>query len=259
MITISEDKCISCGACGTVCPTHKIYQGESGPAFNERVRCLRCMHCTAACPTQAIHFDFVPTYEEYPDMPEDEFLRLIMTRRSIRNFKDEAPEKEDIAWALDMAQWAPSGKNRHSNQWFVIYGKEKCRAAYNKTIDLCEEQRIMPQLVDQRRKGHHDSVTCGCTAIIMALMPDDRFDQLSGDADAIIAATTAELLLQHMDIGTCWGGYLTFLVNKIPELKLALQVPEGMHVAGTLLCGLSDEVYRNVPWRDHAKITWAEE
>ena len=191
-------------------------------------------------------------------MPEDEILRLIMTRRSVRHFKPEAPEKEDITWALDMAQWAPSGKNRHPNQWLVVYGKEKCDAVYHLIVDTCEKQQMLPQLVAQRKKGNHDSVTCGCSTIIFSLMPDDRFGELTGDADGIIATATAELLLHHMGIGTCWGGYITFLANKMPELKQALHIPEKMHVACTLLCGISDEIYHNIPWRDHAKIQWVE-
>ena len=66
------------------------------------------MHCAAMCPRKAIHFDAVPSYEEYIDTPEDTVLQLITMRRSIRRFKPEAPERDDLAWALDMAQWAPS-------------------------------------------------------------------------------------------------------------------------------------------------------
>lgn len=111
MITISPEKCIRCGACAHVCPTHHIAMEGGTPVVYSSRNCLRCMHCTAACPMQAVHFDFVPTYEEYPDIPEDETLKLILTRRSNRHFKDNAPDPEDLAWALDMAQWAPSGKN----------------------------------------------------------------------------------------------------------------------------------------------------
>ena len=112
-ITFNPDLCVKCGLCAEACPTHHISMTEDGPMAHHNRRCLLCMHCSAACPQKAIHFAHVPAFAEYPDTPEDETLKLIMTRRSIRRFKAAAPEAEDIAWALDIAQWAPSGINRH--------------------------------------------------------------------------------------------------------------------------------------------------
>lgn len=86
-------------------------------------------------------------------MPEDETLRLIMTRRSNRHYKKEAPPVEDINWALDLAQWAPSGKNLHEVRWIVLHGADRCNAFYNKLVDTCAEVNILPELVNQRKKA----------------------------------------------------------------------------------------------------------
>lgn len=258
-ITFNPELCVKCGLCAAACPTHHISMTEEGPISHHNRRCLLCMHCSSACPQKAIHFTHVPAYAEYPDTPEDETLKLIMTRRSIRHFKPIAPEAEDIAWALDIAQWAPSGKNRHLTQWLVVHGKDKCDGVYNYVCDITEETGFMPALAQQRAKGNHDSVTCGCTAILMALAPDKSDGVVSpesAETDAVIAMTTAELLLNKLGCGTCWGGYLTFFANSIPQLREYLKLPEGYHVAGTLLCGIPDETYRNVPYRPAAQVQW---
>lgn len=254
MITVSADKCVNCGSCAAVCPTHHITGGETGPLVHPERPCLRCMHCAAACAGQAIHFDFVPPYAEYPDMPEDDTLKLILTRRSNRHFKAEAPERDDIQWALNMSQWAPSAKNVHPVRWIVIHGKEKCRAVYDLAVDACQAANIMPELVAQREKGNHDSVVCGCSTIILALASDDA---LYGDTDAVIAATTLELLLRKCGIGSCWGGYLSTLGNRLPSVKTALGVPDKQHISAALLCGYPEgENYCNVPWRPAAQVEW---
>lgn len=257
--TFAEDRCIQCGQCAAVCPTHHISMEADGPLSHHNRRCLQCMHCAAVCPQKAIHFEHIPVYAEYPETPEDPTLKLIMTRRSVRHFKPAAPEKEDIAYALEIAQWAPSGKNRHMTQWLVLHGKEACDALYNYVCDVTLETNAMPSLAQQRSKGNHDSVTCGCTTILMGLAPDKDADVLSaesGETDAVIAMATAELLLNQMELGTCWGGYLTFFANTLPQIREYLQIPEGYHVAGTLLCGIPDERYRNVPYRPNAVIHW---
>ncbi len=254
MITFSES-CIRCGTCARICPTHHLFfKPEEGPVVRENLPCLECMHCAAACPKKAIHFSHVPAYEEYPEMPEDETLRLIMTRRSNRHYKKVAPPAEDINWALDLAQWAPSGKNLHEVRWIVLHGADRCNAFYNKLVDTCAEVNILPELVNQRKKGNPDSVTCGCSALIFALMPDKNFN---GDTDAIIATTTLELLLRKCDIGSCWGGYVTWLSKNLKQLQEYLHIPAGYHVACSLLCGYPEnEAYPNIPWRPKADVTW---
>lgn len=256
MISISIEHCVNCGACGNICPSHSITKGKEHPIIHPGRNCIRCMHCAAVCPKQAIHFDFVPAYEEYLELPDDAFLRRIITRRSVRHFLPDAPNREDIAWALDMVQWAPSGKNAHTNRWLVIHGKEKCDTLYNTVVDLCAQNHILPELVVQREKGNHDSVTCGCSTVIFALAPKPLHAHIPTETDAVIAATTLDLLLQHIGIGTCWAGYLTWLIPALPGLQEYLGIPEDMMVAGTLLCGIPDETYRNIPWRPKATVEW---
>ncbi len=257
MVTFNPDKCVSCGQCAAVCPTHHITMSESGPIIHDNRSCLMCMHCTAACRPRAISFGEIAPFEQYPFKPEDKLIKRIMSRRSIRHFKPENPDMEDITWALDIAQWAPSGKNRHATKWLVIHGKEKCDALYNFVVDICAETGRMPSLAAQRAKGNHDSVTCGCTTILMAVVPDGSNDGVlteTADTDAAIAMTTAEMLLNETGLGTCWGGYLTAFSNQLSELKEYLHISEGYHVACTLLCGYPDEHYFNVPWRPKAQI-----
>lgn len=253
MMTISTELCVKCGACVSACPTRRLTMENGAPFIHENRRCLNCMHCAAMCPRKAIHFDSVPAYEEYIDTPEDAVLRLVTMRRSIRRFKPEAPDKEDLAWALDMAQWAPSAKNLRPTRWLVVHGKEKCDEVYRTAIRLCETEGVMPDVVAQQKKENRNSVTCDCTAIILALEPDDSE---WADTDGVIAATTLELLLQHIGIGTCWGGYMRRLLAALPGLRESLGFPEGMHCAAALLCGIPNETYKNVPWRPKATVEW---
>ena len=114
MFTIDEAACIGCASCVTVCPSGLFSLGEDGKAkAPNQKRCMRCMHCTATCPTRAVHFEDVPAGEAYSDHPSGGLERLVTTRRSIRHYRDELPPRELIQWALDTAEYAPSGHNMH--------------------------------------------------------------------------------------------------------------------------------------------------
>jgi formate hydrogenlyase subunit 6/NADH:ubiquinone oxidoreductase subunit I len=61
---ILEDRCILCGMCTKVCPTHCIEidkeNKDNGMIWLLRPQCMWCGHCQTYCPTDAIHIDTDP-------------------------------------------------------------------------------------------------------------------------------------------------------------------------------------------------------
>ena len=53
-----------------------------------------------------------------------EALEAIYTRRSTRNYKPDAVEKEKLTKILEAARQAPSGGNSQSNHFLVIQNRE---------------------------------------------------------------------------------------------------------------------------------------
>ena len=54
-ITIDEKKCIGCGTCAAMCPSHFIMEGEKSKAVKAEVEDLSCAREAAdACPVSAI-------------------------------------------------------------------------------------------------------------------------------------------------------------------------------------------------------------
>ena len=57
---IKEEKCISCGKCQIVCPTHVIETLGTGKRYIHKKDCLVCYSCQAVCPTEAIRYSHYP-------------------------------------------------------------------------------------------------------------------------------------------------------------------------------------------------------
>lgn len=55
-ITIDFQKCISCGACVSPCPTSAITQKPDWDIEYDEKKCIRCKVCVDACPVRAISF-----------------------------------------------------------------------------------------------------------------------------------------------------------------------------------------------------------
>ena len=252
MIIIDREKCVRCGSCVPVCPRGLFAMEEQGPVVDNDRPCLECMHCTAAGPAKAIHFDSVPAGAEYPSTPEDELEKLTTMRRSVRHYKKQLPERAIITRALELAAWAPSGKNAHAYSFTVLWGIEETQRIFDLAMELCSEKDTA--MVRQSMSRGVNLLTCGAPCVIVAWIPGEKPNP---NPDAPIAMSTMELFLNKNGLATCWGGMLGEFANKVPELARALGVPEGCRVRCAMMTGYADgEVYRNVPYRRMPNVVW---
>ena len=127
-------RCIGCGRCIDVCSSQIIYKDvnnnikmlESADGICGWAGCYRCQRCLAVCPTGAISI--------LGKSPEDSVLpgqaagyaplaALMRMRRSCRNFQDREVPREEIDEMLKLLENVPTGSNRQSLQFSVIYKK----------------------------------------------------------------------------------------------------------------------------------------
>lgn len=54
-LELSEEKCVGCGLCKTVCP-HRVFELENRKAvIIDKERCMECGACASNCPVAAIY------------------------------------------------------------------------------------------------------------------------------------------------------------------------------------------------------------
>ncbi|MBO1000677.1 4Fe-4S binding protein [Bacillus sp. SD075] len=70
---ISEDRCIGCGICVSVCPTDVFEQVEDEtPVISRKSDCQTCFMCEAYCPVDAMYVS--PNAEENVSIVESELV-----------------------------------------------------------------------------------------------------------------------------------------------------------------------------------------
>lgn len=250
-ITFNPELCIQCGLCVKTCAMGHLRMTGEGPTATGRGACMGCMQCVAVCPRKAVRFNG----EEAIAPPcEDPLERLIMSRRSIRKFRPEAPDRELIRWAVARSAYAPSGKNRHANRFTVVYGRDRVQTLYDMAVQHCRETGEAPELARFADKGL-DLLTCGAPVLIIGWSPDDC---LNPCVDTAIAMATVELLLVSRGIGTCWGGYIRQLTGHCPAMKEFLGIPEGCSMQCCMMVGIPvGPRFPNIPLRPEPDIFWA--
>ncbi|MCB6994064.1 nitroreductase family protein [bacterium 210820-DFI.6.37] len=261
MIQVRKEKCIGCLACIRVCPFTVLTEEEGRPRLREGKVCLKCMHCAAACPERAITFDGKEAvlHEPLPVLPEgfpEALESHIMTRRSYRHFKKEAPDREVVRRALDVASWAPSAKNQHPAKWIVIDSEDVIERIMEYIVENVKETGTSPEIVSELKEEHNNVVMGNAPMLILCY---GRNNAINSPADTAIAMTTAELALQARGIGTCWAGYLTRFCNSIERIRSLLpELPENNSFYGAFMVGYPQgETYHHIPERlKRADIQW---
>ena len=248
-ISVNTDLCKHCGSCAKYCSTGHLRFKDGNVTLSSYASCIGCGHCIAVCPSAAIQLN-----GQGPVVaPSDTLERILMERRSIRKFLPTPPPKEDIIRALDIAEYAPSGKNRHATRWTVIYGKDKCEAIRSLAFEHCKETGEAPELLKLFDKGL-DLLTCNAPVVILGHSPDNALNPV---IDTVIALHIVQLQLERKGYGCCWGGYMRQITDHCEKLQNALGIPEGSHMRCCMMTGIPDrEHYSNIPPRPRAPVNW---
>lgn len=252
MITIDQSRCVGCGSCVRVCPMGYLEMAEGAPRPRERRRCILCGHCAATCPRQAVALT-QPGVELGCPAPENELEELILRRRSVRHFRPDPPPREVIRRALDLAEYAPSGKNAHLHRWTVLYGLEETEKVTQMALDFAQRTGEAKELIKIRAAGTN-LLTCDAPCVILAWSPDGALNPV---ADPALALALVELQLNRAGLATCWGGYLKQIAQADRALSAYLGIPEGSNLRCALMVGYAQgERYPNLPPRPRAEICW---
>ncbi|EPR38692.1 nitroreductase [Desulfovibrio sp. X2] len=274
-VRIDAKLCRRDGLCAMVCPLSIIGRAEDGLAVAEPAmagRCIRCGHCVAVCPAGALSLGEADGWENAgPGEPIRKELcvsleqaeQLLRTRRSVRLFKPEPPDRELLVRLLDDTQWAASGHNARPVAFCVHHGREAVSRVAEETAQWMrlESERSpelaarfhLPGLLRALARGR-DLICRSAPCLVVAHAPETG---ITPREDALTALTYLEIAAHAAGLGACWAGFVTIAAARHEPLLRALGVPEGHAMCGGLMLGRPALRYARIPPRPRAAITWA--
>ncbi|MCZ3366082.1 MULTISPECIES: nitroreductase family protein [Methanobacterium] len=187
-----------------------------------------------------------------------EFFDLVKNRRSVRKYKDQHVNKEDILKILDAANWAPSAMNWQPWEFIVVSGEliksmgDSFKAVVEKIMHESEETAFDEKFVDfAARYG-------GAPVVIVVLTrasekPNVRKANLESTSAAmenlVLAAT-------NLGLGTCW---MTGPLHDENNLRRILGISPDKEIVAVTPLGYPDEVPEPRPRLDaelKQKVRW---
>jgi nitroreductase len=177
---------------------------------------------------------------------------FLISRRSVREFKNKPIGRETLEELLDVARRAPTASNSQKLHWIVVADFAKVHALSAEAMNWLRTSGISQAQLTQWDQGY-DFVLRGAPVVIMACTPADY---AWGKQDCAIALTFLELAAEARGLGACWAGYLTRVASVHDPLRQALSVPDGYVVHGGLMLGERKYAYRLVPPRKPLSVQW---
>ncbi|MDZ7697466.1 MAG: nitroreductase family protein [Deltaproteobacteria bacterium] len=270
LLMVDESKCKKDGICAAECPM-AIIRLQDGNGFPELVPggdqvCLVCGHCVAVCPHGALSHAQVPL-EACPPVDKDltidepQAVQFLRSRRSIRFFKDEAPDRATLKRLIEIARYAPSAGNNQLVEWLVLTDRSQIKTVAAATVDWMRvvlekapesAPPYMPLIVKAWDKGI-DSVLWKAPVLVVASAPAAAGN---GMVDVTLALSYFELAAPKLGLGTCWAGLLQGALLSSKAAREAVGLPENHPHHYPMMVGRPKSTYYRLPERKAPKITW---
>lgn len=152
------------------------------------------------------------------------FHDLLISRRSIRKYTDEAISPEAVKQILEAALISPTSKNCTCWEFIVVEGEEEL-----KRLSQCKEHGAKP--------------IAGAKLAIIVMADTTKSDVWIEDAS--IASTIIQLQAQDLGLGSCWiqlrGRYRADGVSAQEFISEIYGVPEHIAVEAVISIGHKDE------------------
>lgn len=286
-IQIDPEKCDGCGQCVTVCPFETI-SIKNKKAMVTGTESLTCGHCIAACPKKAIQlkeddyqtvnfntFACDDRWIKYGDFNTPDLVRLMLSRRSCRNFKSKEVNRDILEDLVKIGTTAPSGSN--CQEWtFRVYTTKKAVEALREKIGhffknlnaLCENillrkttafmgkkklqfyyenyYDVVKETIDQYETHGIDKLFHGASAVIVV----GGMKTASCPSEDALLATQNILLGAHaMGIGTCLIGFAVNAIANDGALRTEMGLLEDEIVYSVIALGYPKETYQHLTVR----------
>ncbi|UCC18956.1 MAG: nitroreductase family protein [Promethearchaeota archaeon] len=244
---IDIDRCNLCRECIKECPLGNFNKSNEDIIFDNSENCILCGHCIAVCQNNAIIYEDMKDVAFHFDDPFeiqsfDTIYKLLRSKRSIRQYKNQEVPKEKIEKIIECIRYAPVGMNKRTLKCLIITNEVKRNELIDSIIDAIDSEEEKEEYRRKRREKidpfFHNAPH------ILVLHSNNDWDS----KNAIIGITYAMLGAETLGLGSCWIGGVQMFLNEKKQIKKKLFNMED-EIFGIMIFGYPAVKYFRAPPR----------
>ncbi len=183
----------------------------------------------------------------------NETLKSIVNRRSIRHFKQQQLSDEETNVIIKAGIYAPSAYNKQEWYFTVVQNKDILNDlnVAAKEIASCSNDS---KLVELANKKDFDIFYNAPTVVIVS----GKKNGLTPIIDCSLATQNMMLAAHSLNIASCWNGIITLLFDSMlaDDFSKILNIPAGYKPHHAVSLGYSDSPTLQPPRRDFSVINY---
>jgi nitroreductase len=270
---------------------------QDGKARVSGDRSLQCGHCVAVCPVDAVkvgaidsdsltfnHFDLQNRWLPHGDFDTARLVQLMASRRSCRNYTDQAVDRSILADLVKIGATAPSGTNCQNWTFTILPDRATVNefgqrvALFFKKLNRLAEKRLLCKglkligkpALDEYYREYYESVRDGLkeweqtgrdllfhgapALIVVATKPGGSCPM----EDALLASQNVLLAAHSMGLGTCLIGFAVNAMENDAAIQQFIGIPAEETVCSVIAIGYPDEQYEGLAGRKKMVIRYFE-
>ncbi|MDD4650694.1 MAG: nitroreductase [Methanothrix sp.] len=193
-------------------------------------------------------------------IPENEVLKNIYSRRSIRDYLPDDIADDVVRELIRAATYAPSAANMQPWRFVVIKNRDLIAKLSGRSKELWLEQAgrsTRPEMKSLVNMVSRPNFNIFFNAPLLIMIFSD-FDAFSPQIDCALAGENMMLAARSLGIGSCWIG-LASPLGQDPAILADLGVPDRCKLEGTLIFGYPTKLDHKAPRRDkEVVLKWIE-
>lgn len=197
-------------------------------------------------------------------MIKEDFYQLVESRKSIRKYRKDLPDRQTIERILEAAMHAPSGKNRQNWRFFVVTGKKRdeyLKYSQKSWLGLKDilQKKLKPSLYEFTERFFY---TLGDAPVIIFCYANNTSEERyhTSIGSVYMAVQNMNLAALVEGLGTCTMGAPLEIKKEVDEFLEVTKLPEYKSGELELLCavvlGFPDHNPPKPPRQRDGRVTW---
>lgn len=285
MSSIDQQLCKKCRLCIEVCPCKVIgINGEVSFLAEREHICLKCGQCMAVCCSKAVHVDGLNYKDNFSEIPCNsmnypDFINLLSTRRSVRNFSDKPLTRSHINQILNAVRYAPFGASPDSMKITVVNSRQRIESALPYIEEFLDnivkwmENPIASFMIKRKKdmetyntiRNHlypiaktnnyklknGDRITRNAPALIIFHAEREAEEHTN---NSLIYASYAMLAAHSLGLGAAMNRILPAAINKLKTIRKIFNIPDENEAIIALIAGHRKYAYKRIIKRNLPQI-----